>query len=598
MFSSTGTYLDRWGSFGAGAGQFSSPSGIAVDASGNVYVADTGNNRIEMFDPSHALQWSTGSLGSSGGQFKSPKGLTLDAAGHVWVADSGNNRIQEFDAAGNFMLTWGTLGTGNGKLTTPMDVEFGADGLVYVSDKGNNRVEIFTAGGTFLSVLGSLGLDTGQFSAPVGLAIDPTSAATRLLVADSLNHRVETFIDSNGPDTTLQTFPASSTKLATADFTFTANDVNATFECKLDGAVTWDATCNGSPAGSASYGGLTEGTHQFIVRARDAANNPGNPTTYSWSIDLTAPTVSITGGPAEGQTNNNTNPSFQFGADEPVLGFSCSLDGGPYASCSSGNQFPVGGGAHTFAVRATDIAGNTGVSPTRHWTTDTTPPTVNITSGPSGLTGPNDRDDPVRLTVRRRRHVPVRSRRRGLLAACTSPWTYPSPPLPAGQHTFKVIATDSHGNSSAAAQRKWTVDTSTHRPDALIATGILLRRRRCLQRDGCGGVEDPQDEGRSDRQVQRSRSRTTATTWIRSTVVGPGSGNGYTVSYFDGSTNITTAVKAGTCTFSLDHGQTHVITVKVKVGSSAAASKSILVKVTSGHDPSKVDAVKGVVKRA
>jgi hypothetical protein len=116
--------------------------------------------------------------------------------------------------------------------------------------------------GTFLSVLGSLGLDTGQFSAPVGLAIDPTSAATRLLVADSLNHRVETFIDSNGPDTTLQTFPASSTKLATADFTFTANDVNATFECKLDGAVTWDATCNGSATGSASYSGLTEGTHQ------------------------------------------------------------------------------------------------------------------------------------------------------------------------------------------------------------------------------------------------------------------------------------------------------------------------------------------------
>jgi hypothetical protein len=332
------------------------------------------------------------------------------------------------------------------------------------------------------------------------------------------------------------------------------------------------------------------------VRARDAANNPGNPTSYSWSIDLTAPTVSITGGPAEGQTNNNTNPSFQFDADEPVLGFSCSLDGGAYASCSSGDQFPVGGGSHTFAVRATDLAGNTGVSPTRHWTTDTTPPTVNITSGPSGLTAqttatiqfnsPSDSDATFQCDLDG-----------AGFAACTSPWTYPSPPLPAGQHTFQVIATDSHGNSSAPDQRKWTVDTSTHRPDALIATGSSYVGNDVYNATGSG-------------QSKTLKTKVGATAKFKVeiqndgndldpiSVVGPGSGNGYTVSYFDGSTNITTAVKAGTCTFSLDHGQSHVITVKVKVGSSAAASKSLLVKVTSGHDPSKVDAVKAVVKRA
>jgi sugar lactone lactonase YvrE len=594
VFSSTGTYLDRWGSFGSAAGQMSSPSGIAVDAGGNAYVSDTGNNRIEMFDASHTLQWSKGSTGISGGQFKSPKGITLDAAGHVWVADSTNNRIQEFDGAGNFMQTWGTAGSGNGQLASPTDLVFGTDGLAYVSDKGNNRIQIFTAGGTFLSVLGSYGLDTGQFSAPMGIAIDPTSVATRLLVADSANHRVETFIDSNGPDTTLQTFPASSTKLSTADFTFTANDISATFECKLDGAVSWDPTCNGSASGSASYSGLTEGTHQFVVRARDAANNVGNPTTFNWSIDLTAPTISLTGGPAEGQTDNNANPSFSFDADEPVLGFSCSLDGAPYASCSSGDSFAVADGSHTFKVTATDNAGNTGVSATRHWTTDLTPPTVNITSGPSGITAQTTAtfqftspSDPATATFL--------CDLDGVSASCTSGVSYSS--LTPGQHTFKVTATDVNGNASTPAQRKWTIDTATHRPDGSIATGSSFIGDNVYNLTGSGQSK-----------TLKTKVGATATFKIQIqndggdvdpiTVKGPGSGNGYTVSYFDGTTNVTTAVKGGTCTFDLGNAQTHVLTVKVKVGSSAAASKSLLIQVTSGHDPSKVDAVKAIVKKA
>jgi sugar lactone lactonase YvrE len=595
VFSNSGTYLDRWGSFGAGAGQMSSPSGIAVDATGNVYVSDTGNNRIEKFDPSHTLLWSAGSSGVSGGQFKSPKGLSLDASGNVWVTDATNGRVEKFDSAGNFLLTWGTTGSGNGQLSIPADIVFGPDGLAYVSDKGNNRVEIFTASGTFLSVLGSFGLDTGQFSAPVGLAVDPTSSATRLLVADSLNHRVEAFIDSNGPDTTLQTFPASSTKLSTANFTFTANDVNATFECKLDGAVSWDPTCNGSSSGSASYSGLTEGSHQFIVRARDAANNPGNPTTFTWSVDLTAPTISLTGGPTEGQTNNNAHPSFSFDADEPVIGFLCSLDGGAFASCTSGDSFTVADGSHTFQVKATDNAGNTGVSGTRHWTTDLTAPTVSITSGPSGITAQTSAtfqfaspSDPSTATFQ--------CNLDGVgFSACTSGINYPS--LTAGQHTFQLFATDANGNNSSTIQRKWTIDTSVHRPDALIATGTSYVGDNVYNTTGSGQTKTVKAKAGSTVtfkvQIQNDGNDTDPIT-----LTGPGTGNGYTVSYFDGTTNVTTAVKGGTCTFDLSGGQSHVITVKVKIGSTASASKSLVLKVTSGHDPTKVDAVKAVVKKA
>jgi len=493
------------------------------------------------------------------------------------------------------VTTWGTQGALAGQLSSPSAIVFDAAGLLYVSDTGNNRVEIFQPDGTFLSKLGSAGLDTGQFATPIGLAIDPTSAVTRLLVADSANHRIEAFVDNVGPDTTLGNAPGVNTNATTASFTFTANDLNATFECKIDGAVSWDATCNGSAPGHADYTGLTEGPHTFAVRARDISNNPGNPTTFDWTVDLTSPTVSLTGGPAEGQVNNNANPSFSFDADEPVLGYACSFDGGAFAACSSGDSFAAADGAHTFVVRATDLAGNTGLSATRHWTTDLTKPTISITSGPSGITvqttatfdftSPSDGNATFSCQIDGS----------GFSACDSGSWTYP-PPVSPGQHIFQVYATDAHGNDSATAQRKWTVDTSTHKPDALIATGTSYVGDDVYNATGSG-------------QTKTLKTKVGATAKFKIqlqndgndldpiTVQGPGSGNGYTVSYFDGTTNITTAVKAGTCTFDLDHNQTHVITVKVKVGSSATASKTLLVTTTSGHDPSKKDAVKAIVKR-
>ena len=598
VFDPSGTYLDRWGSNGSTPGQFNLPSGIAVDASGFVYVADTNNHRIEKFNGStHALVWTKGSFGTSGGLFKSPKGLALDASGNIWIADSANNRVQELDAAGNFVRTWGSSGTGNLQFTTPSDIEIDGAGLIYVSDKGNNRVQIVTPSGAYLSTLGSLGLGTGRFSSPIGLAIDPTSTATRLLVADSVNHRVEVFIDNNGPDTTLLSWPAPKTHLTAASFTFSANDIGATFECKIDGAVSWDPTCNGSGSGSASYSGLTEGDHDFAVRAFDAANNPGNPTTYSWTIDNTAPVVSLTGGPAEGQFSNDAQPSFDFDADEPVQGFECSLDGGAFAACSTGDSFAVTDGAHTFVVRATDQAGNVGVSGTRHWTTDSTPPTVNITSGPSGIVATttatfqfNSPSDGGSATFQ----CDIDG---GGFSPCTSPWDYPTPPVPDGQHTFKVFATDTHGNSSSPVQRKWTVDTAIKRPDALIATGATYIGNDIYNSNGSSQTKTLKTKVGSTAifKIQVQNDGGNADTMH---VKGPGSANGYTVTYLLGTTNVTSAVKAGTCSVDLNAGASKVITLKVKVGSSAALSKTLLVKVTSAADTTKVDAVKAIVKRA
>ena len=85
-----------FGSFGTGNGQFNSPRGIAVDGGGNIYVADTNNNRVQIFDSSGAFQYAFGSLGSGNGQFKSPSGIAVGGGGNIYVADTFNNRVQVF----------------------------------------------------------------------------------------------------------------------------------------------------------------------------------------------------------------------------------------------------------------------------------------------------------------------------------------------------------------------------------------------------------------------------------------------------------------------------------------------------------------------
>jgi tripartite motif-containing protein 71 len=81
---------------GSGDGQFISPGGVAADGSGNVYVADSGNDRIQRFDASGTFLTTWGSAGSGNGQFHFPEGVATDGSGNLYVADSTNHRIQKF----------------------------------------------------------------------------------------------------------------------------------------------------------------------------------------------------------------------------------------------------------------------------------------------------------------------------------------------------------------------------------------------------------------------------------------------------------------------------------------------------------------------
>jgi streptogramin lyase len=192
-FDSNGTFLTKWGSRGSGDGQFEFPYGIAVDSSGSVYVSDL-NNRIQKFDSTGSFVTKWGSLGSDNGQFNGPWGVAVDSSSNVYVADTNNNRIQKFDSSGAFITKWGSEGSGDGQFWYPRGIAVDSSGNVYVDDEYNNRIQKFDSNGMFLTKWGSSGSGEGQFYDTWGVSIDSSG---NVYVADVDNNLIQKF-DSIG----------------------------------------------------------------------------------------------------------------------------------------------------------------------------------------------------------------------------------------------------------------------------------------------------------------------------------------------------------------------------------------------------------------
>lgn len=143
----TGNTISSIGGYGSPDGAFQNCTDIAADNLGNAYVVDTGNNRIQKFAfsgfPPGVFTSKWGINGSGNGQFNAPKGIVIDSAGNVYLADTGNNRVQKFNASGTFLTSWGIQGSGDGQFNTPQSIAGDGSGNVYVMDVGNNRVQKF-----------------------------------------------------------------------------------------------------------------------------------------------------------------------------------------------------------------------------------------------------------------------------------------------------------------------------------------------------------------------------------------------------------------------------------------------------------------------
>jgi tripartite motif-containing protein 71 len=196
-FDKAGKFLSRWGGEpGSQEGQFYYPRGLAVGPDDVVYVADSGNNRVQKFDLEGNVQKAWGKFGfawrgADMGKFDVPWGLATDQEGNVYVSDTSNARIQKFQSDGQPLLKWGRDGSFDGAFFFPRGVAVDFVGNIYVADESNNRIQKFDPRGSFLTKWGREGSGPGQFKSPWGIACDALGNV------DSGNHRVQKF-DGNG----------------------------------------------------------------------------------------------------------------------------------------------------------------------------------------------------------------------------------------------------------------------------------------------------------------------------------------------------------------------------------------------------------------
>jgi DNA-binding beta-propeller fold protein YncE len=172
-------------------GEFYSPSGLAIDrASGRLYVADAGRHKIRVYDSADGkFLFEFGERGTEPGKFNYPTHLFLKS-GRLYVSDTMNFRVQIFDLDGRLVGKLGEMGANLGQFARPKGVGVDSEGNAYVVDAAFNNFQIFNSGGELLLFVGRVGGQPGEFWLPAGLAIDERD---RILVVDQYNRRLQVF---------------------------------------------------------------------------------------------------------------------------------------------------------------------------------------------------------------------------------------------------------------------------------------------------------------------------------------------------------------------------------------------------------------------
>jgi len=166
-----------------GTGGFFHPQAIALDDKDNIYVSDTGNHRIRVFNPAGKVLNKFGIQGARLGEFNNPAGLTMDVAGNLLVVDEKNYRVQIFSARGVFKNKFGKRGTGRGEFSAPIGVATDTKRNIFVTDR-DLRIQIFDSEGYYLTEFGT---PTGNYKiAPKYYGLS-TDAENNLYVTDIAN---------------------------------------------------------------------------------------------------------------------------------------------------------------------------------------------------------------------------------------------------------------------------------------------------------------------------------------------------------------------------------------------------------------------------
>ncbi|HMF36072.1 MAG TPA: Ig-like domain repeat protein, partial [Isosphaeraceae bacterium] len=198
--------------------KLNAPTGVAVDAQGNLFIADTGNNRIRKISPDGIISTVAGNgisgynepkgvsdgIKATDAMLNAPMGVAVDAQGNLFIADTGNDRIREVRTDGKIITIAGDAGfSGDGgpasqaELNHPEGVAVDASGNLYIADTGNNRIRKISPDGTIVTIAGNG--TPAILNAPTGIAV---GASGNLYIADTGNNRIRV-VDPSGSITTL-----------------------------------------------------------------------------------------------------------------------------------------------------------------------------------------------------------------------------------------------------------------------------------------------------------------------------------------------------------------------------------------------------------
>jgi len=199
------TFDALWGTKGTGLGELNTPEGIVMGPSDNLYICDTGNNRILVWTSDGKPLRAIGSFGTSATwrnapQFNHPTGILVLPSGQIYVADTLNHRIVVVDPNDLVLSSWGSQGVGNGQFDQPRDVERDHFGNIWVLDSANSRFENFSNAGVFNFAWAAYGTQNGQLNLPLGFTLNNIDQA---IVADTGNFRIQVFNDQSAAATNL-----------------------------------------------------------------------------------------------------------------------------------------------------------------------------------------------------------------------------------------------------------------------------------------------------------------------------------------------------------------------------------------------------------
>ena len=172
---------------GNGPLQFYTPRGITVHpTTGQIFIADTLNHRIQVLNKDLTYSHSFGKRGSSPEQFNQPYDMIFDNEGYLYVADYYHHHIKKFTSTGQYISTFSSWGSNPGQINHPISILID-NNLLYVSEYGNHRISIFDTNGCFIHCFGKRGSGKGEFNIPCGITVDSLG---NLYVSDYCNNRL------------------------------------------------------------------------------------------------------------------------------------------------------------------------------------------------------------------------------------------------------------------------------------------------------------------------------------------------------------------------------------------------------------------------